>query len=81
MKGIWHFADAVKTRCGQEWRRGSKVRLDTVGTPQAWFSKLIDSERDKRVRCCFRCVYEVAKETGADRRWFLWVTIVQGGMK
>lgn len=78
MRGLWHYAHGQNTHCGQDWI-GKKI--DTVGSLQAWFKLLMREAQDPRIRLCFRCVYEVALETEADRRAFLKVTIMQGGVK
>ncbi len=51
---------------------------NTVATLQQWFTLLMQEARGE-ARLCFRCVHEVAKETKADRRAYLKVTVLRGG--
>ncbi len=70
-----------------EWRKGrtagrsrvkpAEQKRNTVATLQQWF-RLLMAEGRGEARLCFRCVHEVAKETKAEKRAYLSVTVLRG---
>jgi hypothetical protein len=76
MKGLWHYADTTMKRCRQDCRA---KQLDVTTTLGGWLLKLEQESRGRRIRLCFRCVYEMALELEAPRHAFLKITLLSGG--
>ena len=69
---LWHFAAGIETKCGVLWVEQPR---NTVATLQQWFTLLMAEARGE-ARLCFRWLHVVAKETKADRRAYLKVTVL-----